>query len=154
VLTAPEIDGVTPRRVETTSAPDALVSGIALQLSDDGTAVVLDLEPILGVRVAALLNSHGCARAVLVLPRWSYAEALLPVDGLLDSLITESKRLTKHEARGNVVFVLDADRNQAIVRPMRDRRADNRYVLSPADLPNLASLRAAGIQRLVKIVQA
>jgi hypothetical protein len=50
-----------------------------------------------------------------------------------------------------VVFVLDAEREVSIRRPRGDPRADNRYALAIGDLPNLATLRAAGIQRLIKV---
>jgi hypothetical protein len=36
-------------------------------------------------------------------------------------------------------------------RPRDDDRADNRYRLTVADLPNLAALRARAIRRVVKV---
>jgi hypothetical protein len=133
---------------------EALAQEIGRELTDDGTAIVLDLDPVLGIQVAARLNARGCAHVVLVLPRWSYAQAVLPVDGLLNCLIRESKRLAPGQTRGNAVFVLDAERGNSIHRPVHDRRADNRYRISAADLPNLASLRDAGIRRVIKIANA
>jgi hypothetical protein len=128
-----------------------LVESLTSTLQEPGTAVVIDLEPGLGVHIAAHLNQLRLANAVLVLPRWPYAEAILPVDGLLHSLVSLSTRLIAEDLP-NVAFVLDAERNRAVPqRPANDERADNRSRLSVADLPNLAALRARGIRRVVTI---
>jgi hypothetical protein len=146
VLAAPEIDGVTPSKNPTPRGVDRLVQELAAQLTDTvPTAVILDLEPIVGLHVAAQLNAQGAAHAVLILPRWAYAAAILPTDGLLDALISQSNWLTPDRASENVVFVLDAERTRPIRRPAHDHRADNRYRLVPADLPDLASFRVVNI---------
>jgi hypothetical protein len=54
----------------------------------------------------------------------------------------------------SVAFVLDAARTAAVDRPRGDRRADNRSRLLPSDLPGLATLRQAGIGRIIKISRA
>ena len=145
VLTAPDIEGVTAGERPAPSAAEPLAQELAAQLTDAGTAVILDVDPIVGVHVAARLNAQGYAHGVLVLPRWAYAEAILPTDELLHALISQSKRLTPQNAPANVVFVLDAERTKPIHRPAHDRRADNRYRLSPADLPDLTGLRVVKI---------
>jgi len=118
-----------------------------------GTAVVLDLEPVVGVEVAARLNRDRIAHPVLVLPRWPYAEAILPFERLLDSLTAGARLLTTPGERlANVVFVLDAERNTPVPRrTAMDRRADNRFRLSTGDLPTLRDLRSGGIGRVVKV---
>ena len=111
-------------------------------------------EPSLAVHVAARLNELQLANAVLVLPRWPYRQAVLPADGLLHSLMPQAGRLLAHGPLANVAFVLDAERSRPIPRRARsDPRADNRYKLAVADLPNLATLRARGICRVVKLSQ-
>jgi len=120
-----------------------------------GFLVLLDLEPNLGVQVAARLNGLRLANAVLLLPRWPYAEAILPVERLLYSLLSESRRLAPEQPLPNVAFVVDAERGRPVIRrSAMDRRADNRYRLSPADLPNLATLRAGGVRHVVKLSAA
>ena len=118
-----------------------------------GTAVVLDLEPIVAVEAAARLNAERIAHPVLVLPRWPYAEAILPFDRLLDALIEGARLLTRPTERlPNVVFVLDGERNTPVPgRTAVDSRADNRFRLSSADMPTLRDLRAGGIRRVVKV---
>jgi hypothetical protein len=114
---------------------------------------VLDLEPVVGIQLAARLNAERVAHAVLVLPRWPYAEAILPCDELLDNLTAGARLLTRSAERlANVVFVLDAQRNTPFPgRSTRDGRADNRFRLSGGDLPPLADLRSGGVGRLVKV---
>jgi hypothetical protein len=152
-LQAPDIDGVTSRPSTSPPAAETLVTHLIESLANDPTLFLVDLDPLLGVHVAAALNRRHLAHAVLVLPRWPYRDAVLPVDNLLHALITQSRRLTP-TALPHVVFVLDADRQRSIRRSSRDGRADNRYRLSASDLPPLAALRRAGIQRLVKVAYA
>jgi hypothetical protein len=142
-LTAPDLDGVTPRKAPPSPIADALARALSFR---EPTAVVLDLEPVLGVHVASLMDAH----VVLILPRWPYADAVLAVAELLDVLISRSRRLHMAKA-SNVVFVVDAERSTAIRRKWGDTRADNRYQLSQTDLPNLESLRTHGINSVVKI---
>jgi hypothetical protein len=133
---------------------DEIAARLASSLGQRGTAVILDLDPILGIHVAARLNQLRLANAVLLLPRWPYRQAVLPVDGLLDGLVTQATRL-QHGELTHVAFVLDAERNRALVRRSRhDERADNRYRLAVADLPNLAFLSARDIHRIVKLSAA
>ena len=153
-LLAPEVDEVIPR-VARRPAARALAASLAGSLERGGVLVLLDLEPILGVHVAALLNQWHVANGVLVLPRWPYRQAILPVDGLVHALVGQTRRLRNAEHLPNVVFVLDAERNRAVPkRSASDERADNRYRLVAADLPNLAALRAHGIREVRKVSTA
>jgi hypothetical protein len=154
-LLAPEAADVTPRAAARPAA-ERLAAGLAGALggSNGGTAFILDLEPILGIHVAARLNELRIANAVLLLPRWPYEQAVLPVDGLLSGLLGEAPRLQPGNLP-NVAFVLDAERRRAIPgRANNDARADNRYRLMVGDLPNLKALRAHGIGKVVKLIAA
>jgi hypothetical protein len=153
-LLAPGVVEVIPRVVRRPMAR-ALATRLAGSLQRGGVLVVLDLEPILGVHVAALLHQWRVANGVLLLPRWPYRQAVLPVDGLVHALVGQTRRFTHAEALPNVAFVLDAERNRAVPRRSPgDARADNRYRLMTADLPNLAALRAHGIREVLKVVSA
>lgn len=153
-LLAPEVEQVDPVPAAASMGRDAAilrqhVSG-ALQDAPP-TLVLVDLEPTLGVHLAAELNAAGLAHPVLVLPRWPYAHAVLPVDTLLHALLGCALQLTRTPCR-HVVFVLDGMRSSAIEdRAVDDARADNRHRLSPADLPRATVLRARGIQRVLKL---
>jgi hypothetical protein len=125
------------------------VAGAAL----DGapTALVVDLDPVLGVRLATALNRRRAANVVIVLPRWPHAEAVLPTDGLIATLIEESTLVRRRVSARHVIFVLDGERSRSIRRSPIDPRVDNRYDLAVGDLPNLRQLRAAGVERVVKL---
>jgi len=108
---------------------------------------VLDLQPTLGVQVAARLAD--AAHPVLVLPRWPYAEAILPTDELLAILIAEASALPSSRRLPNALFVLDSERSRAIpFREPGDHRADNRFPPASFELPDLATLRARDIRRI------
>jgi hypothetical protein len=151
-LLAPEVDDVTPRAVRPPLAR-AIAAELAGSLQRGGVLLVIDLEPILGVHVAALLSQWRLAHGVLLLPRWPYRQAVLPVDGLMHALLTQARRLSiNDEPLPNVAFVLDAERTRSLSRrPAHDGRADNRYRLVAADLPDLANLRARGIGEVRKV---
>jgi hypothetical protein len=153
-LLAPEAAHVTPL-ADAAVPPTAerLAHQLAASMGEaEGILALLDLEPVLGLHVAAQLNQWHLANAVLILPRWPYRQAILPVDGLLHALVTLAARLSTEARLPNVVFVCDASRSRPVPnRPMTDARADNRYRLLVSDLPNLATLRAHGIRRIDKI---
>lgn len=153
-LLAPEIQEVALRQVGRPSARE-LAGRLAGSLQQGGVLVVLDLEPVLGVHVAALLNEWRVANGVLFLPRWPYRDAILPVDALVHALVSQARRLADAEHLPNVAFVLDAERSRPVDgRSANDERADNRYRLLAADLPNLADLRAHGIREVQKVTRA
>jgi hypothetical protein len=153
-LLTPEVEDIEPRPVAAELAERAQL--IAAQLATTlptrgGTLLLLDLEPTLGVSIAAHLNELHLANPVLLLPRWPYVRAVLAVDALLHALTTHAQRLTQTD-QPNVVFVVDAQRTVALPgRSASDDRTDNRYRLSPSELPDLAALRARDIQRVVKL---
>jgi hypothetical protein len=130
----------------------SLADGLTHPARQGGTAFVLDLQPSLGVQVAAELNRRGLAHAVLVLPRWPHAQAVLPADELIGSLLHASSRLLGAPASSNVVFVVDAERSRPIDRrAASDPRIDNRYQLGSGDLPDLGTLHRGGIHRVLKL---
>lgn len=147
VLLSPELEAVRETALNHAAAA-RLADGLVPLLEPGGALCLLDLEPELGVQTAARLADR--AHLVLVLPRWPYAEAVLPVGALATALVRESRRLPRQPARRtNVLFVVDGERMRPLRgRPATDPRADNRHALAASELPNLATLRARGIQRI------
>src|SRR5438270_10171125 len=95
-------------------------------LRPDGTAMIIDLEPSLGAQIAAELNHRGLADAVLVLPRWPHADAVLPVATLINTLVEAARYLAPVPNASNVVFALDGARGRSIPpRAKGDHRVDN-----------------------------
>ena len=139
------------------ASPAVSLPRIALNdlFARDGTAVLADLDPIYGVALAAEASRSGVAYAVLVLQRWPHPRAVLPTEGLLAALVGASSVLTNGVHTPNVVFVLDGERRRSIAaRPAADPRVDNRYDVAATDLPDFATLRRAGIQRVVRLTRA
>jgi hypothetical protein len=152
-LLSPAIDDIVLRGARGRRRAVQLASSLAAALQPGGVVCLLDLEPTLGVRVAAQLSRAQLAHPVLVLPRWPYTDSLLTSDSLLNALLEESHRLPNLNGRlENVAFVIDGERAHLVPdRSERDPRADNRHSLSILDLPNLATLRGRGIRRLIRI---
>jgi hypothetical protein len=129
-----------------------IATTLATTLEQGGVLVAVNLDPALGVNVAAQLNEWQLANAVLVLPRWPYRQALLPVDELVDALVGQADKLSRDTDMDNVVFVLDNQRTRSVAgRRKSDVRADNRYQLTVADLPGLTALRTRRIRRIVML---
>ena len=155
-LLAPELECISP--VTPANHVIARAEGLAAELedmlTDGGTLVYVDLEPTLGVYLAARLSELDLAHPLLVLPRWPYAQAVLPVGELLHALLSRAPRAHPSDLR-NVCLVVDAERQQPLPgRSRLDERADNRYRLTPYDLPTLGALRARGIGRIVRLAQS
>jgi hypothetical protein len=112
---------------------------------------VIDLDPVVGVRIAAELSHRPLANAVVILPRWPHADAVLPADDLIAALVEASSRVRRSESAFHVIFVLDGNRSRSIRRTSGDPRIDNRYDLAVGDMPTLRQLRQAGIERIVKL---
>ena len=153
LLAAPDADGV-DARASHRPADTSLADDLRQTISPGGVLVLLDLQPEHGIHIGVSLNAQRLAHVVLVLPRWPYRQAILPADRLLHVLLSHSTHLRADVELANVVFVLDADRVRCVPRRRAmDPRADNRYQLSPIDLPDLAALRSRGIQRILKVAR-
>ena len=109
----------------------------------------IDLDPVVGARIAAASRARTCRRGADV-PRWPHADAVLPSGELIGALVDESKPLQAVTDAPHVVFVLDGERS-VHHRSSRRPRIDNRYDLAVGDLPTLRQLRRAGIERIVKL---
>jgi hypothetical protein len=143
-----------------------------VSLAGAPTALVIDLDPVVGIHIASALNQRALACAVLIVPRWPHLDAVLPSEALIGTLVAESRRLRPCRQARHVVFVLDGERSKSIRRPALaqrlapvaqglapvaqglapgDARIDNRYDVAVGELPSLRHLRSAGIERIVKL---
>ncbi|HEV7664776.1 MAG TPA: hypothetical protein VGQ62_14670 [Chloroflexota bacterium] len=157
-LVAPGSEAITPQRPrgDIAARANALATDLAATLASSGATLVLaDLAPSLGVSLAAQLYGRGLAHPLLVLPRWPYADAVLPLGELLYTLVELAPRAGASLHASHVCLVIDAERERAV--PNRSKRAasaDNRYRLVPYDLPDLAALRARDVQRIVRLAHS
>lgn len=154
-LALPRLEpGIQPKPVANSHAVEQLAAEIGEVAAREPSAILLDLDPAPGVLIASRVYARRQAHTVLVLPRWPYADAVLPADHLLGATLAEAPAQARAAEPKSVVFVLDADRSISVNRPTHDPRADNRYELSATDLPSLAALRRAAIGRVVKFSRA
>jgi hypothetical protein len=145
-LLSPNVEQIAPRSPRQRPS-QAFIDRLASALARGCTMCVLDIDPGLGVQAAARLAP--LAYPVLVMPRWPYPRAVLPVDCLIGALLEESRRLPAPAPTSNVVFVLDGQRSS--VRARQDDRADNRHTLAVFEMPTLKTLRERGIQRVLVV---
>lgn len=152
---ATELDRHTDRLDRDVGELDRHVDELAASLRPGGVAMLLDLEPCLGVALAAALNHRGLGHSALVLPRWPHRDTVLPTAQLVRTLIETSEQLSPADQQlQNVVLVVDGQRKRSLPsRAPGDRRVDNRYDLAVADLPGLAALRRRGIDRVIRVSQ-
>jgi hypothetical protein len=153
-LLSPEVKSLPRLRPQHDARATQLAAAMRPWLAQPGgTLCVLDLQPTLGVQVAARLAD--AAHPVLVLPRWPYVEAILPAEQLLAILLAEVRTLPPPRRLPNALFVLDSERSRAIpFREPGDHRADNRFPPASFELPDLATLRARDIRRIHRFSHA
>jgi hypothetical protein len=153
-LLAPEVEEVIPRVVRRPAAR-TLAATVADGLESGGVLVLLDLEPILGVHVAALLNQWHVANGVLVLPRWPYRQAILPGRRSGHALVGQTRRLTSRTPAERRVRPRRGTQpaGAAALRPVTPR-ADNRYRLRSCRSARSGRPRARGIRQVRKLSAA
>lgn len=130
----------------------AFVGQVVALASERPSLVVLDLPPELGVQAAGAAARAHAAWPVLVLGRWPDVDAVLPSGALVARLLTEPlPRLDRGAAPASAALVLDGERLPALEgRSPLDPRVDNRFDLTPADLPDAGAVRTA-VERVVDV---
>jgi hypothetical protein len=86
---------------------------------------------------------------------WPAQDELVPAEETLAALATLSPRVADGDGGPTTpVFLLDSWRLAYRYDDPGDETYDNRYVLSSSDLPDIATLRARGIQRVAYVVES
>jgi hypothetical protein len=132
----------------------------ARQVASEGlppdTLWVVDMRGAASVAFGATLSQYA-REPVSVVPtfnNWPAADELVPAEETLAALTTMSPRLTPDATEASrPVFLLDSWRLAYRFDEPDDDTYDNRYILSQSDLPDVATLRANGIRRVVYLVQ-
>jgi hypothetical protein len=135
---------------EATNTETIAVVGAIEGVLRDGptTLVVLDAAPVTGVLAARRLFAAGLARPLLILGRWPAADAVLPAQPLVATLIACARGLRDRPAP-HVVLVLDGERQTPLPgRAPSDPSTDNRFELDPNDLPQPADLHFFQVARV------
>lgn len=120
------------------------------------TLWVVDMRGAASVAFGAALSQAAREPVSLVTTfnNWPADDALIPAEETLAALATMSPRLPEQTVGTHPVFLLDAWRLAYRFDQPADDTYDNRYVLSPSDLPDPQTLRAHGIRRVVYLVQS
>lgn len=124
-------------------------------LPDDAMWVV-DLRGPAAVAFGSYL-SHHAQQPVSVVPtfnNWPASNELIPAEETLAALATMLPQAPPPEAQGTrPVFLLDAWRLAFRSEEIPEDVVDNRYYLTPADLPDAQRLREQGIRHVLYVVE-
>jgi hypothetical protein len=152
--TLPLVDGL----------PEVQRAAIAGQrLAGDGlppdTMWIVDMRGAASVAFGVAVSRHA-AETVSLIPtfnNWPAENELVPAEETLAALATMSPRPPPppgEDAATHPIFLLDAWRLAYRDEEPGDDTYDNRYILSPSDLPDVATLLAHGIRRVVYVVES
>jgi hypothetical protein len=152
---------------QVTSLPDvehmdsvALAIPAAATLGASGlppdTLWMIDLPGAASVAFAATLShtARESVAPVLTFNNWPFPNELIPAEETLAALVRWQPTRESDPTNARAVFVMDAWRLVWPEVEVADDRTDNRYMLGPADLPDVATLARQGITRVVYVVEA
>ncbi len=117
---------------------------------------VVDLRGAASVAFAASLSqaSSQSIAPVLTFNNWPAQDELVPAEETLAALVSMQPRLPTSEAdHGIPVFLLDAWRLAYKNERPDDETTDNRYMLTPSDLPAPEVLLSRGINSVMYVVE-
>ncbi len=122
------------------------------------TMGLVDLRGAASIAFGAALASRpsgGAVSLVTTFNNWPAPDEIVPAEETLAALVTTSPgAFADGSAGSSPVFLLDAWRMAYRFEEPSDDAYDNRYALSVADLPDVATLRESGIQRVVYVVRS
>jgi hypothetical protein len=120
------------------------------------TMWIVDTRGAASVAFGAALSEAAREPVSLVLTfnNWPAERELIPAEEALAALVAFKPKLPgARDAATRPVFLLDSWRLAYRFDVPDDDVTDNRYVLGPTDLPDVATLRARGITRIVYVVE-
>jgi hypothetical protein len=120
------------------------------------TIWIVDLRGAASVAFGSAVSraSGDPVATVLTFNNWPAENELIPAEETLAALVTMQPRLPQPTDQATrPVILLDAWRLAFREDEPGDDVTDNRYMLSPQDLPDAASLRALGVSRVVYVVE-
>lgn len=120
-----------------------------------GTLWIVDLRGAASVAFGATLSRRAVTRVapVMTFNNWPAEDEVVPAEQTLAALVTMTPKPLVTGEPATPVFLLDAFRLAYRDESPDPEAVDNRYMLLPSDLPDAATLRAAGIFRVVYVVE-
>ena len=134
----------------------AAAARLALVGLPESTMWIVDLRGAASVAFGATLSRMSSAKVapVMTFNNWPADHEVVPAEQTLAALVTMRPRLlSSTDVATTPVFLLDAWRLAYREIEPDPEAIDNRYILLPSDFPDAATLRAAGIRRVVYVVE-
>jgi hypothetical protein len=151
VATLPDV-----RTLEVVGEAEAAAANVARVGLPRDTLWLLDLRGAASCAFAARLSREARepVASVVTFNNWPAEESVVPADETLAGLIAFSPKQPPPDTKAaHPVFVLDSWRLAYRFDKPSDDTYDNRYMLMEGDLPDVATLHAQGITRVVYVVE-
>jgi hypothetical protein len=144
------------RTLDVVAQAERAAANVARGGLPQSTLWVVDLRGAASCAFAARL-SHDAREpvaSVVTFNNWPAEESVVPADETLAGLIAFRPKLPPDDTKSaHPVFLLDSWRLAFRFDKPADETYDNRYMLMPGDLPDVETLRAQGITRVVYLVE-
>lgn len=144
------------RTLDVVAKADAAAANVARAGLPQDTLWLLDLRGAASCAFASRLthDAREPVAAVVTFNNWPAVESVVPADETLAALLAFRPKLLPDDAKtAHPVFLLDSWRLAYRFDKPDDETYDNRYMLMPGDLPDVETLRAQGITRVVYVVE-
>ena len=144
------------RTLEVVAQAEKAAANVARAGLPAGTLWIVDLRGAASCAFAARLSRDASepVAPVVTFNNWPADESVVPADETLAGLIAFPPKLPPDDAKSaHPVFLLDSWRLAYRFDAPEDGVYDNRYMLMQSDLPDVATLTAQGITRVVYVVE-
>jgi hypothetical protein len=143
-------------QLEVVASARRAASVVAADGLPEGTMWLVDLRGPASVAFGATLSreSREPVSPVMTFNNWPADNESIPAEETLAALVTMQPRLPAGRQPSVPVFMLDAWRLAYRYDHPDDETTDNRYMLTSSDLPDGATLRARGIDRVLYVVES
>jgi hypothetical protein len=144
------------RTLEVVGEAEAAAANVARGGLPQDTLWLVDLRGAASCAFAARLSrdAREPVASVVTFNNWPANESVVPADETLAGLLAFAPKQPADGAKNaHPVFLLDSWRLAFRFDKPADDTYDNRYMLMPGDLPDVDTLRAQGITRVVYVVE-
>ena len=144
------------RTLQVVAKAEAAAANVARGGLPQDTLWIVDLRGAASCAFASRLSrdAREPVAPIVTFNNWPAPESVVPADETLAGLLAFPPKLPPADAKSaHPVFLLDSWRLAYRFDSPGDDTYDNRYMLTPADLPDIATLHAQGITRVVYVVE-
>jgi hypothetical protein len=144
------------RTLEVVGVAEAAAANVARGGLPADTLWIVDLRGAASCAFAARLSrdAREPVASVVTFNNWPANESVVPADETLAGLLAFPPQQPPSDAKSaHPLFLLDSWRLAFRFDKPSDETYDNRYMLMPSDLPDIETLHAQGITRVVYVVE-